>query len=287
MGTLFDWITDWIEETLRGGIITNFTGLFDAVNAKTGEIASQIGQTPGDFNPGVFAMIRNLSDTVIIPIAGIILTFILCYEFISMIIDQNNLSNIDTWIFFKWIFKSFVAITILTHTFDIVMSVFEIGQSIVNDSAGIISGSLDMELMLTDLEAQLEAMELGELLGLYLESTVIKLLIEALALCVFIIIYGRMIEIYLTISLAPIPLATMANREWGQMGNNYLKSLFALAFQGFLIMVCVGIYAALLQGITASANIHIAIWTTVGYTALLCLSMFKTGTLAKSVMNSH
>ena len=287
MDSLLAKITEWIKEALIGGITTNFTGMFDMVNQKVGEIAGQVGQTPESFNSGIFSMIKSLSETVVIPIAGMILTFILCYELIQMIIDRNNMHDFETWIFFKWIFKTFCAVYILTHTFDIVMAVFGLAQNAVNQSAGIIGGSLDMNLALADLQTQLMAMEWYELLGLYLESAIVNLVMQAISVCVFIVVYGRMIEIYLTVSVAPIPFSTMANREWGTMGNNYLKSLFALAFQGFLIMVCVGIYAVLIQSITASGNIHIAIWECVGYTALLCFTLLKSGAFTKGIFSAH
>lgn len=287
MDSLLEKITEWIKEALIGGITTNFTGMFDMVNQKVGEIAGQVGQTPESFNSGVFSMIRSLSETVVIPIAGMILTFILCYELIHMIIDRNNMHDFETWIFFKWIFKTFCAVYILTHTFDLVMAVFALAQNAVNGSAGIIGGSLDMNLALADLQTQLEAMEWYTLLGLYLESAIVNLVMQAISVCVFIVVYGRMIEIYLTVSVAPIPFSTMANREWGSMGQNYLKSLFALAFQGFLIMVLVAIYAVLIQGITAAGNIHIAIWECVGYTALLCFSLLKSGSFAKGIFGAH
>jgi hypothetical protein len=283
MNAIKDAIADWIREMLIDGIIANFTGMFDEVNTKIGEIATQVGQTPQGWNANVFNLIRTLSETVIIPIAGIILTFVLCYELISMIIDKNNMHDFQTYEIWKWIFKTFVAVFIVTHTFDIVMGIFELSQHVVDQSAGIIGSSLDMNLALTELETQLAAMGTGELLGLYLESAVLSLAMKAISLCVFIIIYGRMLEIYMTVSIAPIPFSTMINREWGHIGNSYLKSLFALAFQGFLIMVCVAIYAILLQTITASANIHTAVWNCAGMTLLLCLTLFKTGSLSKGI----
>jgi hypothetical protein len=216
-----------------------------------------------------------------------VLTFILCYELIHMIIERNNMNDFETFIIYKWIFKTFVAVYILTHTFDIVMGVFSLAQNVVNGSAGIIGGSLDIDLALTDLTAQLEAMGTGELIGLYIESAILSLAMKAISLCVFIIIYGRMIEIYLTVSIAPIPFSTMINREWSGIGNGYLKSLFALAFQGFLIMVCVAIYAVLLGSITAAPSVHLAIWSCAGYTVLLCFTLFKTGSLAKSIFAAH
>jgi len=283
---IFDGITNWIKEILISGILSNFNGMFQEVNTKVGEIASQVGQTPQGWNAGIFGMIKTLSDTVVLPVAGMILTFVLCYELINTVIERNNMHDFDTFIFFKWIFKTFCATYILTHTFDIIMAIFSLAQNVVNGSAGIISGSLDINMSMSNLQDTLSTMEWGELLGLYMESAIISLTMKALSLVIFIIIYGRMIEIYLTISVAPIPLSTMANHEWGHIGNGYLKSLFALAFQGFLIMVCVAIYAVLIGTITTSANIHAAIWGCAGYTVLLGFTLMKTSSLAKGIFGS-
>ena len=289
MDFLFGWLTDWIKQGLIDGIMGQFSGMYDSINTQVMDIASNVGQTPEGWNSGVFSMIRSLSDTAIIPIAGMILTFILCYELIQMIVEKNNMHEFDTFNIYKWIFKTFVAVYILTHTFDIVMGVFGLAQNVINSSAGVISGSLEIngEAALAQLQTMLEGMGVWELLGLWLEANILSICMTALTICIFIIIYGRMIEIYLTVSIAPIPLSTMANREWGQIGNNYLKSLFALAFQGFLIMVCVAIYAALVQNIPAADSVHAAIWGTAGYTVLLCFTLFKTGSLAKSVFSAH
>jgi hypothetical protein len=284
---LFDSIANWFRGLLIEGIVSNFTGMFNEVNNKVGEIATQVGQTPVGWNPGIFNLIKTLSDTVIIPIAGMILTFVLTYELIHMIIERNNMHEFDTFIIYKWIFKTFVAVFILTNTFDIVMGIFELAQSVVNGSAAVIQGSLNVDLALANLEAQLAAMGTGELIGLYMESAILSLAMKALSLCVFIIIYGRMIEIYLTVSVAPIPLSTMVNREWGSIGNGYLKGLFALAFQGFLIMVCIAIYAILLQQITSASNIHTAVWGCAGMSVLLCFTLFKTGSMARSIFGAH
>jgi len=269
--------------------MARFVGMYDHINAEVGNIATNVGQTPAGWNPGVYSMIRTLSETAVIPIAGMILTFVLCYELIQLIIEKNNMHEFDVFNIYKWIFKTFVAVYILTHTFDLVMGVFALAQQVVNSSAGVISGSLDIGAgaALANLEAMLQGMGVWELIGLWLETWIINLCLWILNIVIFVIIFGRMIEIYLTVSVAPIPFATMANREWGQIGNNYLKSLFALAFQGFLIMVCVAIYAALVQNIPNAGNVHAAIWTTVGYTVLLCFALFKTGSLAKSVFSAH
>ena len=284
---MFDWLFDWLKDVLIDGITANFQGMFNEVNTQIGEIATTVGQTPEGWNSGVFSLIKTLSDTVIIPVAGMILTFVLCYELIHTIIDKNNMHDIDTFIFFKWIFKTFIAVFILTNTFDIVMAVFSLAQNAINGSAGVIAGSLNVPLAMGNLAATLQAMDWGELLLLYMESAVLSLAMKAISICIFIIVYGRMIEIYLTVSVAPIPFSTMINHEWGQMGNNYLKSLFALAFQGFLIMVCVGIYAVLLQSVAMTSDVHSALWLCAGYTVLLCFILFKTGSLAKSIFNAH
>jgi hypothetical protein len=287
MSGLFDSIANWLRELLIDGVTSNFTGMFDEVNTKVGEIAGQVGQDPEGWNAGIFDLVQTLSETVVIPVAGMILTFILCYELIHMIMEKNNMAEFELFNIYKWIAKTFCATFILTHTFDIVMFVFGLAQTVVNNSATIIAGSLDVDLALTNLADQLAVMGTGELIGLYLESAVLSLAMKAISLCVFIIIYGRMIEIYLTISVAPIPLSTMINREWGNVGNSYLKSLFALAFQGFLIMVCVAIYAVLLQGITAVGNIHAAVWGCAGYTLLLVMILFRSGSISKAVFSAH
>jgi len=287
MNSLWEKITEWIKEGLIGGITSNFEGMFDELNTKVADIAAQVGQTPESYNSGVFSMIKNLSETVIIPIAGIILTFVLCYELIQMIIEKNNMHDFDTFIIFKWIFKTFCAVYILTHTFDIVMGVFELAQYVVNQSSGVISGSLDIRVAMDSLQTQLVAMEWYELLGLYLESAILSLAMRVIGICIFIIVIGRMLEIYMVTSIAPIPFSTMVNREWGHTGQNYLRSLFALAFQGFLIMVCIAIYAVLLQSIAFADDVHTAIWTCAGYTILLCFTLFKTGSISKSIFGAH
>ena len=263
--------------------------MFDTVNEKVGEIAGQVGQTPSAFNGGVFSMIRNLSNNVILPIAGIILTFVMCYELIQIIIEKNNLHDVDTWFFFKWIFKTFCAVLIVSNTWNIVMGIFDVAQHVVNNAAGVISSStaINEATALGDIQTQLEAMEVGELLGLWFQSMFVGLTMNILSICIFLVVYGRMIEIYLVTSVGPIPMATMVNREWGQTGQNYLRSLFALGFQAFLIMVCVGIYAVMVQSISNAGDMSKAIWATMGYTVLLCYTLFKTGSLSKSIFGAH
>lgn len=288
MQSILDQITEWLTTMLVSGIMGNLTGMFDSVNTQVGEIAGDVGMTPASFSPAVFAMIRNISESVIVPIAGIILTFIACYELIQMIIDHNNLANFETWIFFKWVFKTFVAVMLITNCFNITMAVFDVAQHVISSSGGIIQGSTVIDAAaLEAMQETLEAMELGPLLGLYLQTFVVQVTMLALSAVIFVIVYGRMIEIYLVTSLAPIPFATFGNREQSHTGQNYLRSLFALGFQGFLIMICVGIYAVLIQGIAFSDDIIMSIWGVLGYTVLLCFTLFKTGGLAKSVFAAH
>ena len=272
------------SETIMG----NLDGLFNNVNEQVGEIAVQVGKTPADWNAGVFSMIRQLSETVVLPIAGIILTFVATYELIQMLIDRNNLHDVDTWMFFKWTFKTFVAVMILANTFNIALAVFDVSQHVIQQSAGIIQNGTEITPDVMDsLRTELEAMDVGPLLGLWLQSFLVQLTMIALNIVIFVIVYGRMIEIYLLTSLAPIPFATVSNRETGHVGQNYFRSLFAVGFQGFLIMVCIAIYAVLIQSIAVDGDPMGAIWGCVGYTVLLCFTLFKTGSLSKSIFGAH
>ena len=289
MGGILDKLDEWIRGLLTEGIIGNLSGMFNTVNTKVGEIAGEVGQTPLSWNSGVYSMIRNISETVIVPIAGVILTFVMCYELIQLVTEKNNMHDVDGWMFFKWIFKTFCAVMIGTNTWNIVMGIFDVGQSVVNRSAGVIIGdtALDVNAVIGNIEARLETLGTGELFGLWFQSIFVGLTMNALSICIMLVIYGRMIEVYLTTSVGPIPLATMTNRDWGHTGQNYLKSLFALAFQAFLIMVCVGIYSVLVRNIGTTGDISGAIWACMGYTVLLCFALFKTGSLSKSLFGAH
>ena len=289
MDFIWDSITDWLKEVLVSGIVSNLSGMFDSTNEQIGEIAGQVGLTPQAWNSGIFNMIQNLSNNVILPLAGAILAIVMTLELIQLITDRNNLNDVDTWMFFKWVFKSAAAVLIVSNTWTIVMGIFDAAQSVVNGAAGVMIGntSIDISSVVTDLESRLMEMDVGPLLGLWFQSLFVGICTWAITICIFIVIYGRMIEVYLVTSVAPIPMATMANREWGQMGQNYLRTLFALGFQAFLIMVCVAIYSVLVQNISASTDISTAIWTCMGYTVLLCFCLFKTSSLARSVFNAH
>ena len=289
MNFLWDKVTEWLKELLIGSIMSNLTGLFDNVNRQVAGIADNVGATPQAWNGGVFGMIRNLSDNVILPIAGVILALVATLELIQMIVDRNNMHDMDTFMLAKWVFKTACAVVIVTNTWNIVMAVFDVAQSVVSRASGLVIADTDIRIdsVIVGLEAKLAEMELGALFGLWVQRMFVGFTMWALAICIFIITYGRMIEIYLVTSVAPIPMATMANREWGQMGQNYLRSLFALGFQAFLIIICVAIYAILVRGIAVESDVSTAIWTCMGYTVLLCFTLFKTSSLARSVFHAH
>lgn len=286
---ILDWLEEWFKGVLIDGITSNLTGLFDTVNTKVGEIAADVGATPQGWNSGIFNMLRNLSETVIVPIAGAILALIMCYELIQLIAERNSMHDMDSWMLFRWVFKSAAAIILVSNTWNIVMGVFDLTQSVVNQSAGVIIGntSIDITTVVTDLDNRLSAMDIGGLLGLWFQSLFVGLTMNILSICIMLVVYGRLIEIYLVTSLGPIPLATIGNSEWRGMGQGYLKSLFALGFQAFLIMVVTGIYAVLVQSIALSDDVSGAIWGCMGYTVLLCFCLFKTGSIAKAVFAAH
>lgn len=289
MDSLLEALNEWLREMLVNGIIGNLSGMFDNVNRQVADISVQVGQNPQEWNSSIYSMIQNLSNSIMVPIAGVILAIVMTIELIQMIADRNNMHEVDTWMIFKWFFKSAAAVLIVTNTWNIVMGVFDMAQSVVSQASGIIdyNASVDISLVMADMETRLTEMELGPLLGLWVQSLFIGITMWALYICIFIVIYGRMIEIYVVTSVAPIPMATMMGKEWGGMGQNYLRSLLALGFQAFLIIVCVAIYAVLVQNIATEDDVIMAIWSCVGYTVLLCFSLFKTGSLSKSIFNAH
>ena len=290
MGSIIDKITEFIKEMLQGWVLTNLETMFTDVNEKVGTIAGEVSKTPSTWNSGIFDMIKTLSDNVIVPIAGMIISFVLVYELITMVIDKNNMHDFDTSLFFRFLLKACIAVSLLSQTFDIVMAVFDVGNHVVMQAAGVISGStsLDVQTTLVNMfNSQLENMGIGELIGLGMETMIVSLGMKIMSVLITVILYGRMIEIYLYVSVAPIPAATVTNREWGSVGTNYLKGLIALAFQGFFIMVCVAIYAVLVASVAVADNLHTALWSVAAYTVILCFSLFKTGSLSKSIFNAH
>ena len=282
-------IEDWLRELFIGMIDSNLTTMFSDVNQKTSEIASQVGKTPQSWNSSIFSMIKGLSDNVIVPIAGIIITMVLCYELITMLTERNNLHEVDTWMFFKYFVKMWVAVYLVSNTFNIVMAVFDVGQSVVNNAAAYITGStaINPDRMISAMNTAMESMGIPELMMLSIETALISLCMKLLSVLIMVILYGRMIEIYLYSSVAPIPFATMTNREWGQVGTNYFRGLLALGFQGFFMMVCVSIYAVLVATMDITGNVHMALFEIAAYTVILCYSLLKTSSLSKSIFNAH
>lgn len=290
MGGIIERITEFIKDMLKGWVLSNLDAMFTDVNTKVGTIAGEVGKTPSTWNAGIFGMVKTLSENVVIPIAGLVISFVLIYELITMVIDKNNMHDFDTGLFFRFLFKACIAVMLLSKTFDIVMAVFDVGSHAVTQAASVISGStsIDVQTTLTAMfNSQIDSMEIGELIGLGLETMIISVCMKIMAVLITVILYGRMIEIYLYVSVAPIPAATVTNREWGSVGTNYLKGLIALAFQGFFIMVCVAIYAVLVSGITVASDLHSALWSVGAYTVILCFSLFKTGSISKSIFNAH
>jgi hypothetical protein len=286
--SLLEQLTEYLKGILVSGIMDNLTSTFNNLNSKLGEVTSNLAQSPADFQPSVFNLIKTLSENVIMPIAGIILTFIACYELIQLVIAHNNLANFETWIFFKWVFKTFVAVELITHTFDITMAIFDVAQHVISQSGGIIADSTTVDASdLANMQTTLEGMDLGPLFAIFLQTFVVQFLFNILAMIIYVIVVGRMIEIYLYVSMAPIPFATFGNKEQSMVGQNYLRSLFALGFQGFLIMVCVGIYAVMIRDVAFSSDIMESLWNALGFTILLGFTLFKTGSVAKSILHAH
>ena len=286
---IWDSFLDWIKEFLISLVNLNLTTMFTDVNERVGTIAAEVGSTPQGWNGSIYSMVSNLSSNVMMPIAGMILSLVLCYELISMVTASNNLQTVDTWIFFKFAFKGGIAVYLLSHTFDIAMAVFDVSQHLVSRAAGVISHdtNIDITAAIATLDSAMETMELGELLTLAVETFFLRFCLKLLSIVIMVVLYGRMVEIYLYTSAAPVPFATMMNREWGSIGTNYLRGLFALGFQGFFMMVCVGIYAVLVRSLAVTGDIHTSLFAIAAYTVLLCFSLFRTGALAKSVFNAR
>ena len=290
MDGILEKLNELIKEILQEWVSSNLADMFTDVNSQVESIAGEVSRTPVTWNATIFTMIEGLSENVIVPIAGIVIAYVLCYELISMVMEKNNMQDFDISLFFRYLFKAGIGVWLVSNTFNITMAVFDVASDTVNSAAAYITGntSLDMEDVLNEmLETSISLMSIGELIALGIESSVVKLGMKVMSVLITVILYGRMIEIYLYISISPVPFATFTNREWGDIGTNYLKGLFALAFQGFFIMVCVAIYSVLVSGIAVAPNLHTALWSVAAYTIILCFSLFKTGSLAKSVLNAH
>ena len=284
---ILDKIEEFFKELLLGGIQANLESMFLDINDKVGAVATDVGKTPMGWNGDVFAFIKSINDSVIIPIAGLIITAVLCIELINMVMQKNNMHDTDTFEFFKYIIKMWIAVWLVSHAFEFSMAVFDVAQHIVNKAAGVINTSAtvsgDQIVAMMD---TLKEKGLGELVMILFETSLIKVAIQVISVVIMLVVYGRMFEIYVYSSVSAIPFATMGNKEWGQIGTNYIKGLFALGLQGLFLMVCLGIYAVLVKTIKIT-DIHTSTMTILGYAVLLGLMMLKSGTLAKSVLNAH
>lgn len=284
---IFDKIEEFFKELLLGGIQANLESMFLDINDKVGAVATDVGKTPMGWNGDVFAFIKSINDSVIIPIAGLIITAVLCIELINMVMQKNNMHDTDTFEFFKYIIKMWIAVWLVSHAFEFSMAVFDVAQHMVNKAAGVINTSAtvsgDQIVAMMD---TLKEKGLGELVMILFETSLIKVAIQVISVLIMLVVYGRMFEIYVYSSVSAIPFATMGNKEWGQIGTNYIKGLFALGLQGLFLMVCLGIYAVLVKTIKIT-DIHTSTMTILGYAVLLGLMMLKSGTLAKSILNAH
>lgn len=284
---IFDKITEFFKELLIGGIQANLESMFLDINNQVASVASDVGQTPMGWNGEVFNFIKTINNNVIIPIAGLIITAVLCIELINLVMQKNNMHDSDTFELFKYIIKMWVAVYLVTHAFDFSMAVFDVAQSLVNQAAGVINTSAVVSVdQVSEMVALLADKGIGELIMILLETTLVKISIQAISLIITVVVYGRMFEIYIYSSVSAIPFATMGNKEWGQIGNNYIKGLFALGLQGLFLIICLGVYAVLVKTISIT-DIHTSIFMVLAYALLLGLTMLKTGTLAKSILNAH
>lgn len=241
MGAILDKITEFIKEILQGWVMDNLTTMFTDVNDKVGTIAGEVGRTPSSWNSGVFSMIENLSENVMIPIAGMIISAILCYELITMVMDKNNMHEVGSEFFFRYLIKACIAVLLLSYTFDITMAIFDVGNHIVTRAGGIVSGSTTIDVtdtLKTMFDSQIDTMGIGELIGLGIETMIVSLCMKIISLLITVMLFGRMIEIYLYISVAPVPFATFSNREWGGIGNNYIRTKRQNGLQTPLCYMC-------------------------------------------------
>lgn len=284
---IFDKIKEFFQKLLLEGIQANLNSMFIDINDQVGSIAKDVGKTPMGWNSDVFSFIKNINDNVIIPIAGLIITSVLCVELINMVMQRNNMHDTDTFEFFKYIIKMWVAVWLASHAFTFSMAVFDVAQHLVNQAAGVINTSATVSSdQIVSMVDGLKSKELGELVMILLETSLVKVAIQVMSIIIMLVVYGRMFEIYVYCSVSAIPFATMGNKEWGQIGTNYIKGLFAIGLQGLFLMICLGIYSVLVKTIKIT-DIHASIFMVLGYAILLGLMMLKSGTLAKSILNAH
>lgn len=284
---IFDKIEEFFKELLLGGIQANLESMFIDINDKVGSVATDIGKTPMGWNSEVFNFIKSINDSVIIPIAGLIITAVLCIELINMVMQKNNMHDTDTFEFFKYMIKMWIAVWLVSHAFTFSMAVFDVAQHLVNQAAGVINTSATVSGdQIVQMVEGLKDKGLGELVMILFETSLVKVAIQVMSVVIMLVVYGRMFEIYVYASVSAIPFATMGNKEWGQIGTNYIKGLFAIGLQGLFLIICLGIYAVLVKTIKIT-DIHASTFMILGYALLLGLMMLRSGTLAKSVLNAH
>lgn len=287
MFNIVDKIKEFFSEILIDMIKENLSGMLLDINDKVSTIANEVGKTPSGWNSEVFHLIKSISENVILPIAGLIITAVLCIELIQMVMNKNNMHDTDTFDFFKYMIKMWIAVWLVSHAFDFSMAVFDVAQNLIGKAAGVANASAkvspgDIANMVDSLKGE----SIGKLMTIVLETSIVKMIIQGISILITVILYGRMIEIYIYTSVCAIPFATMGNKEWGSIGTNYIRGLFALGLQGLFLLICVGIYAVLVKTLNIS-DIHKSIFELLGYTLILGITMMKSGSIAKSILNAH
>lgn len=295
VGSAFDWVGSWVGKLIaslfgsifRSAIKSALMGIFEDVNAKVNMAGDILGQTPNSWNSTVFGIVKNINGTIVIPIAGMILTAVLCFELIQMIVERNNFNDGDTFPIFKFVLKAWCSIWFVTHAFDFIMAAFDVAQYIIGHVTGLVtSQGISNDQIMSFMQSLEQETNVGILLQILIEIFVIRGILFAVSVCILIAVYGRFFEIYVYSSVASIPFATLGNKEWGQIGTNYIKGIFALGLQGVFMMIAIGIYATLIKNVPME-NLHTFLLMLCVLGVLLCKMLFSCGSLAKSVMNAH
>ena len=287
MFDLFGKINEFFKDIMIDIIKDNLSAMLVDINDKVSTVAGEVGKTPSSWNSEVFTFIKSINTNVVLPIAAIILTAILCIELIQVVMRKNSMHDTDTFEFFKYIIKMWIAVWLVSHAFDFSMAVFDVAQSMIGKAAGVVGTSANITP--GNFDAMVEALktkELGTLIGIALETGLVKLSLTILSILITVILYGRMIEIYIYCSVAAIPFSTMGNKEWSNIGTNYIKTLFALGLQGLFILIFFGIYAVLVKTVNFT-DIHTSILQVLAYGLILGVMMMKSGSIAKAILNSH
>lgn len=269
-------------------------------------VGDALTTTPNAYEGGdIFLIIDNICDNIVAPIGGMILVIILLYELISVVIGGNNFREFDTSIFFKWIFKCLCGVILISHTSDIIIGVFSMGSGITKDALELaVTGDVITEEIATiagDIQTMLTTQcegEWGILVTFLLFSLIMWIAVVASLVIVMLVIISRMIEAFMYISIAPIPMSTFMNKEWGTIGNNWLRNLLAIAFQGVFIVVAIALFQTMftvtLQGMLevdltdgASIDLYFNMILCIVWAIALCFTVFRSSSVSKSVFNAH